>query len=80
MRVPSEHRRGATWEIVIDGRLDARWSEWFSGMAIESTLAGYGSQITKLTGPVADQARLRGILNKLWDLNLTLISVNRCDR
>ena len=35
--------------------------------------------ITTLTGAVADQSVLRGILNKIWDLNLTLISVNRID-
>jgi len=38
-----------------------------------------GQPITTLTGPVADQAALRGILNKLWDLNLTLLGVNRMD-
>ena len=36
--------------------------------------------ITTLTGPVADQAALRGILTKVWDLNLTLISVTRIER
>ena len=38
-----------------------------------------GATVTLFTGPIADQAALRGILNKLWDLNLTLISVSRVE-
>ncbi len=41
-----------------------------------ATDSSQGLPITVLTGPVVDQAALRGILNRLWDLNLTVISVN----
>jgi len=60
------------YQIRVQGKLDERWSDWFNGMAITSERG-----VTKLTGAVMDQARLRGILSKIWDLNLTLISVNR---
>jgi len=57
--------------IQVQGRLDEGcWSDWFGGMAI-----AFEGGVTTLTGPVADQAALRGMLCKLWDLNLTLISV-----
>ena len=60
------------YQIKMQGRLDESWSGWFNGMAIT-----FDSVTTTLTGPVADQPALRGILTKLWDLNLALISVTR---
>jgi len=60
------------YQIRVQGKLDEHWSDWFNGMAITSE-----SGITTLTGAVMDQARLRGILSKIWDLNLTVISVER---
>jgi len=63
------------YEIRVFGRLDDRWSDWFSGLRIAVDDVG-GAPITRLSGAV-DQARLRGILNRLWDLNLTLLSVTR---
>ena len=65
------------YQIKVQGRLDASWSDWFSGMAVGSEEESDGFPITTLTGTVADQSVLRGILNKIWDLNLTLISANR---
>jgi hypothetical protein len=62
----------AVYQIKVQGKLDEKWSDWFNGMTV--TLE---SDITTLTGAVVDQAALRGILDKIWDLNLTLISVNR---
>ena len=59
------------YQIKVQGRLDESWSGWFNGMAI--TLEG---DTTTLTGAVVDQAALRGLLSRLWDLNLALISVN----
>lgn len=64
----------AAYRIKVQGRLTENWSDWFSGMTIK-----FESDITILTGAVADQAALRGILSRIWDLNLTLISVNRVD-
>jgi hypothetical protein len=60
------------YRIKVQGKLDERWSEWFSGLTI--TVESDDPPITKMVG-VIDQAALRGILNKIWDLNLALISV-----
>jgi hypothetical protein len=59
-------------EIVVKGQIDRNWTDWFGGLEITHT-AGGG---TILTGPVRDQAELRGILSRLADLGLELISVN----
>ncbi len=64
----------ARYEIRVDGILDRRWSAWFEGLGVDSD----GSQ-TVLSGEVADQAALRGLLNKVCDLGLVLISVHRFD-
>jgi hypothetical protein len=67
------------YQIRFRGRLDKRRSAWFEGMTMGLEKASDDMPITTLTGPVADQARLRGILSKVWDLNLTLISVVRIE-
>ena len=58
------------YEIRVHGLIDPRRAEWFSGMAIVAE-----GEMTTLSGPVLDQAALRGILSKIWDLNLDVISV-----
>jgi hypothetical protein len=55
--------------------LDARWSAWFEGLQLSSHQAGQ----TIIAGPVADQAALLGLLAKLRDLGLELLSVRRLD-
>lgn len=62
--------RPAAYQIKAQGMLDETWSDWFGGMAVE-----FENGITTLTGEVTDQAALRGVLCKLWDLNLALISL-----
>jgi hypothetical protein len=57
------------YQIKVQGKLDERWADWFNGMTLVSE-----SGITTLSG-VVDQAKLRGILSRIWDLNLTVISV-----
>lgn len=66
----------AVYRIKVRGALDERWLDWFDGLmvAIESDNAGENLPVTTITGRI-DQATLRGILNKVWDLNLALISV-----
>jgi hypothetical protein len=63
------------YQIRIAGHLDEGWSDWFEGLQIEPHLHGK----TCITGPVADQAALHGILNRIFDLGLALISVRRID-
>ena len=60
------------YEIRLKGRLDSSWAEWLGGMSL--THASDGT--TVLVGPVVDQAALHGLLQKLRDLGITLISVN----
>jgi hypothetical protein len=61
------------YEIRIEGHLSDRWSDWFAGLTIRNGPNGE----TTLSGSLADQAALFGVLNKIHALNLTLISVNR---
>jgi hypothetical protein len=65
------------YQIRIQGRLDPRWSSWFNGLAVK--LESEEPLITSLTGTIVDQASLRGILTRIWNLNLSLISVNRLE-
>jgi len=67
------------YQVVVDGKLDERWSGWFGGLAVTVTIASDGSPVTRLTASVPDQATLRGILSKIWDLNLSVRSVSRIE-
>jgi hypothetical protein len=66
------------YQIKVEGRLGESWSGWFSGLTVAFEATNPDTlPVTILTGAVADQAALRGILTKLWNLNLSLISVVR---
>jgi hypothetical protein len=65
----------ARYEICLLGRLDDQWLEWFGGVQAIRRQKENQPNLTVLICIVPDQAKLRGILNQLWDLNLTLISV-----
>jgi hypothetical protein len=67
-----KHNQHQCYEIRLKGYLDDRWAEWFEGLTI--TLEENGD--TLLTGPVVDQAALHGLLKKVRDLCLPLLSVN----
>jgi hypothetical protein len=67
------HDQPALYEIRIQGHLDDRWAAWFEGLAI--TREDNGD--TLLTGPVADQAALHGLLRRVRDLGTPLLSVTR---
>ena len=59
-------------EIAIKGKIDPNWSEWFEGLALRHIDQGE----TILSGTVVDQAELYGLLTKLRNLGLALVSVN----
>jgi hypothetical protein len=63
------------YEIRVEGELDARWSDWFEGLEVTSDASGQ----TTITGPVADQAALHGLLARVRDLGLKLVSVHPID-
>ena len=65
------------YQIRVQGWIGERWADWFDGMEITYEGSRDNSPITNLTGPVVDQAALRSLLIKIWDLNLALISVAR---
>ena len=66
-----------TYQIRVAGWIGTRWSQQFEGMTIKLEETEDNTLVTTFTGPLPDQAALRGILNHLWDLNLTLISVTQ---
>jgi hypothetical protein len=69
-----------TYRFCVRGHLDDGWSEWFGGLAVQRRADG----TTTLTGPVADQAALHGVIARIGDLGLPLLSLvyakePRCD-
>jgi hypothetical protein len=67
--------RMAVYEIRVKGHLDGRWSAWFDGLHITNSENG----VAVLSGKIVDQAALHGVLNKVRNLNLPLISVSSVD-
>jgi hypothetical protein len=63
------------YRIVLQGHLSNQWSDWFDGFTIRRDEHGQ----TILVGPVIDQAALHGLLKRIRDLGIPLISVNRLD-
>jgi hypothetical protein len=70
--LPEYHDESELYEICIKGHLDNRWADWFEGLTI--TLEEDGN--TLLTGLVIDQAALHGLLKKVRDLGMPLVSVS----
>ena len=65
-----------TYEIRVQGRIGERWADWFDDMRVSAQGEAL-SAITTLTGKVADQAALLGLLQKLYTLGLPLLLVER---
>jgi hypothetical protein len=68
--------QGEFFEIQVRGQLDESWSDWLEGLEVK--LLDDGGMI--LSGYIGDQAALMGTLNKLYGLNLTLLSVSKADQ
>ena len=68
-----DHDESGLYEIRIKGHLDTRWADWFEGLTITALDNGE----TLLTGMVVDQAALHGLLRKVRDLGMPLLSVTR---
>jgi hypothetical protein len=63
------------YQIRVKGSLDQKWSDWFDGF----TMTPQADGTTLLTGPVADQAALHGLLAKIRDMGLPLLFVKRVE-
>ena len=68
----NRHTAPITYAIKVLGSLGDDWSEWFDGLQVTTDAQGH----TVLTGPICDQAALYGLLARLRDLGLPLVSVN----
>jgi hypothetical protein len=74
--VPTIRPRGSgRYEIRLEGHLDDRWAAWFDGLSLTHESDG----TTVLHGSVVDQAALHGLLQKVRDLGLPLVSVRHAD-
>ncbi len=72
------HYPAEIYEILVQGQLDGLWEQWFEGMSLSNAENGEsGVACTLISGPVADQSALHGILIKIRNLNLKLLSVRR---
>ena len=67
------HHSPGRYEIRLRGRLDSRWAAWFDGLSLSTENDG----TTVIGGPVVDQAALHGLLQKVRDLGLPLVSVTQ---
>jgi hypothetical protein len=67
---------GEFFEIRVKGHLNSEWSDWLGGLQVR--LLDSGEMI--LSGRLVDQAALMGVLNRLYSLNLTLLSLNEVDQ
>ena len=70
-RTDSDRREGDLYDIRLKGHLDTRWAAWFDGLSLTHQSDG----TTVIHGPVADQAALHGLLQKVRDTGLRLVSV-----
>jgi hypothetical protein len=71
----ADRHEAGRYELRLQGHLDARWAAWFDGLSLTQEPDG----TTVIYGPVADQAALHGLLQKVRDTGLPLVSVGRVD-
>ena len=66
-----------SYRIVVEGEVNNSWFEWLENVDLEGEEQVEGCPVTVLTGRIPDQAALRGLLNRMWDLNLKIIAFDR---
>ena len=72
-----QYEQPGTYKIVVQGLLGAHWSERLAGMRITTTILEEGVPVTTLRGRLRDQTQLHGVLHSLYELHLSLLSVER---
>jgi hypothetical protein len=79
MKNPERPSFEVIYAIQLAGKLSPAWSEWFDGLSITVTGEEAGEPKTLLVGPIKDQAALRSLLGRIWNLNLTILFVQRLE-
>ena len=79
-KTSNQSKESPRYRIVVQGELDDSWSEWMGDVSLDRFNRRHDSGNTTIFSEIPDQAALRGLINKIWDLNLTLISVNRQEK
>jgi len=72
---PIPFDRPVTYQIMVQGRVDPNWSDLLGGMAIRLTISESNPPVTTLQGELSDQTALLGVLNSLYELHLSVLSV-----
>ena len=78
-RNPIPFDRPAPYQIIVQGGIDPSWSDRLEGMTIRHTLVETDTPVTSLEGELQDQAALAGVLNTIYELHLTIVSVQRLE-
>jgi len=74
-RIDADQHEAGRYEIRLKGHLDGRWAAWFDGLSLSRESDG----TTILRGPIPDQAALHGLLQRVRDTGLPLVSVSRIE-
>lgn len=77
LHIPLKPGTTNLYKIVVQGELHESWSDWLGKVDFERRDKGLDGCHTILLSEIPDQASLRGLLNRIWDLNLELISLNK---
>ena len=68
-------KRPIQCRITVRGRVAPHWSRWLGELQLSYRTAGEDGAVTDLSGTLADQSAIQGVLNRIWTLNLTVLSV-----
>ena len=75
-----EKTKESRYQVEIKEKLDESWAEWFNDCELEYRSDDRSNPSTLITVEIIDKAALHGLLTKIWNLNLTVLSVKRIDR
>ena len=68
-------KRPIQCRITVRGRLASHWSRWLEELQLSYRLSDDGGDVTDLNGTLQDQSALQGVLNRIWSLNLRVVSI-----